>query len=417
MAVSVLQAAAGNSLGVPNDYDVIDGPNRVFYLIEARTSGTAAQPYTSGTFGGLPLERIAFGFQATWDTAAAIWIMGEAALASKADNVIIMSGGSFFDDQGAVAGVLQDVSQEGDWTAAFGVASATSGAESLSRGAGSHTVAATVFNSNTLGTLSNPNHTIRNTIGTATGSIAFGDAQDTLGVSDIVWTGAGGDTSTAGANFLPAPRITSITPDPQNTSAQVTITGVGFLPYTNLTPIRQSQGAVFAFMFETSRTDTEIVATLANIEESPLKYGTTSVKVANDNTSGSLDHVVIPPVNNSYVDLTSLAATDNRITTVADLEIGDQLRYQAILHKGDTPTAFTVVINPNGTFSIDGSTPEGAYNFEVRAWNQTNTVWGTPADQIIVIGSPYKDAEGKTWRWDLGATGAGGTYNSNELTP
>lgn len=109
------------------------------------------------------------------------------------------------------------------------------------------------------------------------------------------------------------------------------------------------------------------------------------------NQPASTTSDVIPPANNSFVDITSLAASGDRITAIPDLAIGDQLRYESILYQGATPTGHTVVVNADGTYTLTGAgdnpIPDGTYNFEVRAWDTSDQTWGTAADQTVVIDS------------------------------
>jgi len=190
------------------------------------------------------------------------------------------------------------------------------------------------------------------------------------------------------------PSITSIT-DPAITGVALTITGTAFEAVQGTGGVTQEQGAVIVGLTETAWSDTSITATSAVIEVTGLKYGSNTIKVTVDAGGNDTTTFVANPVaDNSYIDLTSIATAGDRITAIADLAIGDQIRYEALLQLEGVPTVYTVAVNADATFSVDGSTLDGIYTFNIRAWDTSDQTWGTAADQTVVIGTPAPPAGG-----------------------
>lgn len=141
---------------------------------------------------------------------------------------------------------------------------------------------------------------------------------------------------------------------------------------------------------ETAWANTSVTITTLTVESSSVKYGASSFTLTNDSIgSDSIDADVLPLSGNSFTDLTSVAATGDRITSVDDLVVGDQIRYETLLYdSGDLVTAYTVTVNDDATFTLgNGPITNGRYHFEVNAWDSVAPGWGTAVDQqIIVIG-------------------------------
>lgn len=122
---------------------------------------------------------------------------------------------------------------------------------------------------------------------------------------------------------------------------------------------------------DTSITITHVLGTMA--------FGTNSLVVTNNSSdTGNLNVTVNPASGKSYVTLTSVASSGQRITAVADLVAGDQLEYD----NTTTPDSSPVAIAADGTFTITDSDPSGE-SFDVRAWDSGTPGWGTAATQTV----------------------------------
>jgi hypothetical protein len=181
--------------------------------------------------------------------------------------------------------------------------------------------------------------------------------------------------------------ITTIAPDPAASAVPLTITGTNFEATQNTGAVTQEQGAIVVGLTETAWADLEITATSALIESTQLKYGTQTLRVTNDaGGSDAKTFVENPEVGSGFVDLTSIeSVAANRITAVADLAIGDQIRYTNTLSGGG---GFSVTVNPDATVTIDGATPEGMYTFDIIVWDNADQTWSTVVEQDVVIGPP-----------------------------
>lgn len=176
--------------------------------------------------------------------------------------------------------------------------------------------------------------------------------------------------------------------DPLKTSSSLTINGSGFEALGANSKIEQIQGAITVELADGAWSDTQIVTTGADVESTTLKYGTHDIKVtAHSGATVTKSTSAIPATNNDYVNVVSLATSGDRITAIPDLAALDQLRYQSVLYQGGSPTAYTVTVNADATFSISGSAPDGSYTFEVRAWDNDDSTWGTAANQNVTIGA------------------------------
>ncbi len=188
--------------------------------------------------------------------------------------------------------------------------------------------------------------------------------------------------------FISSVIITDTT-DPLTTNTQATI---------NLTGGQASQGSgsvvqrlnsdntVSELTTIDTWSDTQIIVNSTDIESSSLAYGTHDFLVAADN--GDDDFVTfecLPVAGRSFVDLGLLAEAGVRLEAISDLDAGDQVRYQSVLYQGGSPTAYSVTVNDDATFTVDGSTPDGSYAFEIKIWDVSDSTWGLPVNQIITI--------------------------------
>jgi len=181
------------------------------------------------------------------------------------------------------------------------------------------------------------------------------------------------------------PSITTIVPDPATTGAELTSTGINFEALQGTGGVDQEQGAVVEANTINSWSATEVTSDSIIIESSQLKYGTQTQRVTNDTgNEGTKTFVANPATGNDFVDLTSVAEAGDRITALPDLAANDQIRYADELSGGG---GFSVVVNADATFSVDGATPDGTYTFEVRAWDDSDQTWGTAANQTVIIGA------------------------------
>lgn len=174
--------------------------------------------------------------------------------------------------------------------------------------------------------------------------------------------------------------------DPLNTNAQSTINGSGFEAAQGVGTVEQLQGLNSTALIIDTWSDTQLVVNSMDIESSAYFYGTQSIMVtANGGDSALLDFESVPLVNNDFVNITSLATEGDRLTAIPDLSVGDQVRYQSVLYLLGVPTVYTVVVNDDATFSVDGSTPSGSYTFDVRAYDSSDNTWGTVGVQSVDI--------------------------------
>ena len=182
--------------------------------------------------------------------------------------------------------------------------------------------------------------------------------------------------------FVSGPTISTIT-DPAITATALTIAGSGFGASQGSGGVTQEQGAISVALTETAWADTEITATSATIESTGLKYGVQTIEVTDDSAAnGTNTYTATPLAGNDYVDLTSIATTGQLLTTSGVLAIGDQIRYANELSGGG---GYSVTVNADATFSIDGATPDGVYTFEVRAWDTSDQTWGTASNQSVTV--------------------------------
>jgi hypothetical protein len=225
---------------------------------------------------------------------------------------------------------------------------------------------------------------------------------DLLGTT--VWGATTTDTETAANSYVtgaieikeipPSVVITNIT-DPLNTNAQSTINGTGFEAVQGTGKVEQIQGAKSTILVIDTWGELQVLADSLNIESTLYKYGTHDLKVTADGgDSATTAFDSIPAINNDYVNITSLATAGDRLTGVPDLAVNDQVRYQSFLHSNGSPTIYSVVVNPDSTFSVSGSTPGGTYAFEVKVWDSSDETWGSAANQTVVIGGGIPVASG-----------------------
>ena len=180
-------------------------------------------------------------------------------------------------------------------------------------------------------------------------------------------------------------QITSVT-DPLRTNGALTINGSGFETLGANSKITQKQGTRSAELADGTWGLSQIVTAGADVEATTLNYGThTLTVVAQSLQEATTTTDVLPALNNSFTNITSLATSGDRLTAVPDLAAGDQVRYQSLLYKAGVATSYTVTVNPDATISIDSTAPNGAYTMEVKAWDSTDNTWGTAATQHLVI--------------------------------
>ncbi len=178
------------------------------------------------------------------------------------------------------------------------------------------------------------------------------------------------------------------TTDPLNTNAQATVNGSGFEATQGSGTVTQEQGVKTTPLTVNTWSDTQLIVDSLDIESTTYFYGTHTLRVVADGgDSATVDFESIPAVNNSYVNIASLATEGDRLTAIPDLAVGDQVRYHSVLYDTGVPTAYTVTVNDDGTFSVDGSTPVGTYTFQVKAWDASDESWGLAADQTVEITS------------------------------
>lgn len=212
----------------------------------------------------------------------------------------------------------------------------------------------------------------------------------------------------------PALGITSITPDPAETGAALTIAGSLFEASQGTGGVTQEQGAVVVALTETAWADTEITATSATIESTGLKYGTQTLEVVNDSAEETTETFVADPATeHSYIDIGTPATAGDRITAVGDLTTGDQLRYENLLQQGGSPTIYTVTVDNTGVFQVDGTTADGSYIFECRLWDTSDQTWGAAADQTVIVGTVPLPVLSLPTAVKTGETTATGTVTSD----
>lgn len=176
------------------------------------------------------------------------------------------------------------------------------------------------------------------------------------------------------------------TTDPLNSKSQAVINGSGFEVAQGGGVVLQKQGARSTPLTVNSWSDSQINVNALDVESTNYSYGTHSLMVTVDGgDSGSIDFEAVPAVNHNYVVIDGLSTVNDRFKSIPDFTVDDQLVYQSVLFKDGLPTVYTVNVNSNGTFSIDGSTPVGSYTFTVRAWDHTDETWGDLSTQTVEI--------------------------------
>ncbi len=183
------------------------------------------------------------------------------------------------------------------------------------------------------------------------------------------------------------PSITTIAPDPAITGAELTTTGTGFRATQGTGGVTQEQGAVVVPLTINTWGDTSITADSATVESTGLKYGTQTLKVThNSGASDTKTFVATPLAGNDYETATSIATVGQLVTAAGTLVIGTQVRYQAFLHLNGVPTTKFFKVNPDMTYTVDGTTPDGVYTAEVRAFDNVTKTWGAIGVQTIPVG-------------------------------
>lgn len=197
------------------------------------------------------------------------------------------------------------------------------------------------------------------------------------------------------------PSITSTT-DPAITGTAITIIGTGFGASQGLGSVKQEQGAEVETLSIVSWSDTSITATSATIESTSLKYGTQTLRVtdnaaAEDTTTFVANKSTNVDASNGWEDITSIATVGQLITAAGTLAISDQLAFDSVLTiQGGAATAFWFKGNADTTYAFDGATPNGTYEADVRAWDDTDQTWGTVGTQTIVVNQVLPTITGPT---------------------
>ena len=172
--------------------------------------------------------------------------------------------------------------------------------------------------------------------------------------------------------------------DPIVSGSNFTITGSGFEASqgTGTVTVGGQAATISAW------SDTSITASI-NIESTSAKYGANDVVVTNNSAESQTKagHTVSPQANNGFVDMATLSAEGNRLTSFPDLATNDQVRYGNVLYQGGSPTAYTVSVADTGIFTVSGGpVPDGTYTFAVNAWDSGDTSWGTATNQTVIFG-------------------------------
>lgn len=193
-------------------------------------------------------------------------------------------------------------------------------------------------------------------------------------------TDADGDLTVTGAVFsadhptiTSAPVVTDVDTDESitGTQANVVITGTSF---------GATQGAGHVKVFDGSLSVTPTIDTWAATSiqfdmsigtSTGIRYGARTLRVTDNAAAfGELAITVTAPAGVNFVNLTTLAAPADRLTSSPDMASGDQLEWSNVV--GGTIADVTVF--PDGSFSfIAGVT---AFNFRVH---DVTTGWGASA--------------------------------------
>jgi hypothetical protein len=174
------------------------------------------------------------------------------------------------------------------------------------------------------------------------------------------------------------PSITDVDTDESITSTQtnVVVTGTDF----DTAAVAIEQDAVSKTQSIDSQNATTIQFDVVfDAGANDLKYGAATLVVTNgDAQDDTIAITIAVPSGRAFIDLVSVETeADNRITAVADLEIGDQLEISNVTGTGVDIS--DVVLNNDGTFDADAAVE----SFDVRVWDHDDATWGTPATQTV----------------------------------
>jgi hypothetical protein len=176
----------------------------------------------------------------------------------------------------------------------------------------------------------------------------------------------------SGGDPADPPTITNVDTDNSITATQtnVTITGTDFDTAT----VDLEQGG----NVEAQSIDSQNATTIQfDVSQGDVKYGSATIRVTNGDAQDDTQAVTLaPPSGFNFVDLASVETVgDDRITAVADLEIGDQIEWSNV-QGGDVSD---VTVNDDGTFECDAAVTA----FDVRVWDGDDETWGSIATQTI----------------------------------
>ena len=180
--------------------------------------------------------------------------------------------------------------------------------------------------------------------------------------------------------------ITSTT-DPVASGSTISTVGTGFESAQGTGGVTQEQDAVVVALAETSWSDLLVESTSPDIESTQLRYGESTLRVTVD--SGDDDTILFntnPVSGRAYTDLVSIhPVPSERLQSLPDLAIDDEVAYQAFLSKDAVVTSYFVVVNDDATYSVDGTTPDGTYTFETKAFDDSDKTWGAAGVETVTI--------------------------------
>jgi hypothetical protein len=155
----------------------------------------------------------------------------------------------------------------------------------------------------------------------------------------------------------------------------VVATGVGFGASQGTGSVTLRQGAVTSTQTIDTWADTSIQF---DVVQGNIKYGAATLRVtANGGAFAEAAVTLVPPTGELYVNLTDARSpAAERLSGSPEIAAGDQIHYRAV-GGGAVPAGLTV--NADGTFEF--SAGSSLANFAVRAWDATDSTWGSFATQ------------------------------------
>lgn len=176
--------------------------------------------------------------------------------------------------------------------------------------------------------------------------------------------------------------LTSVT-DPIRTNAVGTIVCAGAEAQGVNSKVEQILGGVTVELTVLSWTDTLITFECADVEATLLHYTPQSIKVtAHSGANAIIATEVIPAITDQYVNLTSVA-TEGNVIALPSLEATDQLVGTTHLYQSDVATSTPITYNANATWTVPPTVPDGVYDFYIRAWDNTDSTWGSIGKQTV----------------------------------